>query len=148
MSTAFDGAWATSSSAMIPPSMSATTSTPKVSYEPPPAPTLNAGLYTGMPFAPGAPWGNVPVVPDAGYMTSVNLLSANPPPGAISQFAETSFRVGNNTPATLPQGVLRAVPHMCQTVCTEPIPYVQRTVPSACPADAEVFTRFARWTPS
>ena len=64
-------------------------------YVPPPQPSLNGGLYTGAPFAPGAPWGNVSVVPDAGYMIHYNLRSANPPPGAIYQYPG-SLRPGNN----------------------------------------------------
>lgn len=57
---------------------------------------LNGGLYTGEPFAPGAPWANVPVIPDAGYMTYVNLRSANPPAAALTQYPGGQ-RPGNNT---------------------------------------------------
>lgn len=64
-------------------------------FVPPPQPSLNGGLFTGEPFAPGAPWGTVPVVPDAGYMIHYNLRSANPPPGAIYQYPG-SHRPGNN----------------------------------------------------
>lgn len=63
---------------------------------PPPPPTLNGGLYTGEPFAKGAPWGNVPVVPDAGYLIHHNLRSANPPPGALYQYPG-SIRPGNSS---------------------------------------------------
>jgi hypothetical protein len=69
-------------------------------HEPAPAPSLNGGLYTGEPFAPDAPWRNIPVVPDATYLTRVNLLSANPPPGATEQIPG-GWRPGNNSyPAT------------------------------------------------
>ena len=64
----------------------------------PPKPRLNGGLYTGEPFAPGAPWGNVPITPDAGYMSSVALRTANPPPGAKYHFGGGGLRPGNNTP--------------------------------------------------
>lgn len=64
-------------------------------HVPPPAPSHNGGLYTGAPFQTGAAWRNFPVVPDGVYMTSINLKSANPPPGATSQFAG-SVRPGNN----------------------------------------------------
>lgn len=64
-------------------------------YTPPPPPSLNGGLYTGEPFAPGAPWANVPATPDVSHMTAVNLKSARPPPGALTQFAG-SIRPGNN----------------------------------------------------
>lgn len=64
-------------------------------FVPPPQPSLNGGLYTGEPFAPSAPWGTVPVVPDAGYMIHYNLRSANPPLGAIYQYPG-SIRPGNN----------------------------------------------------
>ena len=58
--------------------------------------TLNGGLYTGEAFAKGAPWANVPVVPDAGYMIHYNLRSANPPSDALYQYPGTE-RPGNNT---------------------------------------------------
>lgn len=64
-------------------------------HVPPPKPSLNGGLYTGVPFAPGAPWGNVQVTPDAGYMTHYNLRTANPPPGAIYQYPGAN-RPGNS----------------------------------------------------
>jgi hypothetical protein len=64
-------------------------------HEPPPRPLLNGGLYTGEPFATGAPWANVPVIPDAGYMTHVALRSAGPPPGAIYQYPGV-YRPGNS----------------------------------------------------
>ena len=38
----------------------------------------------------------IPVPPTAMYMTNVNLRSANPPPGALTQFA-SSHRLGNNS---------------------------------------------------
>lgn len=62
---------------------------------PPPPPSLNGGLYSGEPFAAKAPYGNIPVVPDVGYMIHYNLRSANPPPGAIFQFPG-NIRPGNN----------------------------------------------------
>lgn len=56
--------------------------------------SVNGGLYTGEPFKPGAPWANVPVVPEADTYTQ-NLASANPPPDAI--FIPSYSRLGNNT---------------------------------------------------
>ena len=38
----------------------------------------------------------IPVPPTVSYMTNVNLRSANPPPGALQQFAST-HRLGNNS---------------------------------------------------
>ena len=64
-------------------------------HVPPPEPSLNGGLYTGAPFVPSAPWGNIPVTPDAGYMTHYNLRTANPPPGAIYQYPGSN-RPGNS----------------------------------------------------
>lgn len=64
-------------------------------FVPPPKPSLNGGLYTGEPFAKDAPYANVPVVPDAGYMIHYNLRSANPPPDAIYQYPGGE-RPGNN----------------------------------------------------
>jgi len=60
-----------------------------------PLPILNGGLYTGEPFAKGAAWANFPATPDADYMTHVNLKSANPPPGALTQYPGGN-RPGNN----------------------------------------------------
>jgi hypothetical protein len=65
-------------------------------YTPPPPPSLNGGLYTGEPFLPGAPWRNVPVVPDASYLTHFNLRSANPPTDALFQYPGGGHRPGNN----------------------------------------------------
>lgn len=56
--------------------------------------SVNGGLYTGEPFRENAPWGNVPVVPEADTYTQ-NLQSANPPPGAMVIPSYT--RPGNNT---------------------------------------------------
>ena len=67
----------------------------QMSYIPPPPRALNGGLYTGEKFLAGAPWANVPVVPDVDYMTNVNLRSANPPPQALFQYPG-NVRPGNN----------------------------------------------------
>jgi hypothetical protein len=67
----------------------------KLSFIPPPPRALNGGLYTGEKFYEGAPWANVPVVPDVNYMTNVNLRSANPPPKALFQYPG-NVRPGNN----------------------------------------------------
>ncbi len=65
------------------------------SHAAPPPPRPNAGLYTGEPFQPGAPWGSVDVIPDAGFMTHYTLRSADPPPGALLQY-HPSYRPGNS----------------------------------------------------
>lgn len=54
-------------------------------HVPPPPPSLNGGLFTGEAFHKGAPYGNVPVMPDGAYMHTVNLLSAKPPTEAVYQ---------------------------------------------------------------
>lgn len=64
--------------------------------DPLPLRALNGGWYTGEPFTKDAPWANVPVIPDASYMIHYNLRSANPPPGAITQYPSGN-RPGNNT---------------------------------------------------
>lgn len=56
--------------------------------------SVNGGLYTGQPFKDGAPWANVPVVPEADTYTK-NLESANPPPNGM--FIPSFTRPGNNT---------------------------------------------------
>lgn len=53
----------------------------------------NGGLYTGE-VAKGD-WGNYPVIPESHILTTKNLLSANPPSGAIQQSVST-LRPGNN----------------------------------------------------
>jgi hypothetical protein len=67
----------------------------QLKYVPPPPRALNGGLYTGEPFLEGAPWANVPVIPDVDFMTNVNLRSANPPPQALFQYPGNT-RPGNN----------------------------------------------------
>lgn len=69
------------------------------SHVPPPKPSLNGGLFTGEAFLKDAPYRNFPVKPDAVHMVANNLSSANPPPGAQSQFPD-GFRPGNNMPFT------------------------------------------------
>ena len=66
-------------------------------FTPPPPPSLNGGLYTGVPFAKGAPWANVPVSPDAGIYNFTNLPPSAP---AMAKFMVPSggLRPGNNTP--------------------------------------------------
>lgn len=67
----------------------------QLKYVPPPPRELNGGLFTGEPFLEGAPWANVPVIPDVDYMTNVNLRSANPPVQALFQYPGNT-RPGNN----------------------------------------------------
>lgn len=66
---------------------------------PPPAPTLNGGLYTGAPFAADAPWRNFPVTPDAGFYNFTNLSTLSTAlPMAQSMVPGGGLRPGNNTP--------------------------------------------------
>ena len=58
-----------------------------------PKPTHNAGLYSGPAF--NGPWGNIPIIPTTTNLIHYNLRSANPPPGAITQYPGTN-RLGNN----------------------------------------------------
>ena len=58
-----------------------------------PSPTHNAGLYSGPAF--NGPWGNIPVTPTTANMIHNNLRSANPPPGATTQYPGT-HRSGNS----------------------------------------------------
>lgn len=57
---------------------------------------LNGGLYTGEPFYKNSPWGNVPVIPDSGYMIHYNLKTANPPTEALYHYPGGGTRPGNN----------------------------------------------------
>ena len=63
-----------------------------------PTPLPHGGLYTDA-RSTGKPWHSIPVMPEMHTMMQ-NLASANPPPGAMSQFVGTE-RPGNNN-VTLP----------------------------------------------
>ena len=67
------------------------------SYEPPPEPSLNGGLYTGEPFAAGAPWRNFPIAPDAGVYAFKGLRGIAPD-AALHMLPGGGLRGGNNTP--------------------------------------------------
>ena len=62
-----------------------------------PPPDYNGGLYTGAPFS--GPWGTIPVTPTTSNLIHNNLRSAEPPPGATTQYPGTN-RLGNNFKAT------------------------------------------------
>lgn len=72
----------------VPPNMQ--WSGPNISAPPP---QYNAGLYTGPQF--NGPWGAIPVTPTTTNMINNNLASANPPPGALTQYPGNN-RLGNN----------------------------------------------------
>jgi len=57
---------------------------------------VNGGLYTGQAAAPNAPWGHIPVIPEAHIYVAENLKSANPPPTALHHIPGYT-RPGNNT---------------------------------------------------
>ena len=57
-----------------------------------PKPDVAAGLYT-QEFK--GPWGNINVTPTTSEYINKNLISANPPPGATTQYPGT-IRQGNN----------------------------------------------------
>ena len=61
-----------------------------------PVPDSLSQLFTGEPFKKNAPWASVQVIPDASYMTHVNLRSANPPIQALYQMTYPN-RPGNNS---------------------------------------------------
>jgi len=73
---------------------------------------LNGGLYSGEPFAKGAPWGNYPAIPDVDFMTHENLKSAYPPPppGALVQYPGVT-RPGNNYQAMT--GLIKSECEVC-----------------------------------
>jgi hypothetical protein len=60
-----------------------------------PPPRVNGGLYTGKQFPSNAGWRNFPVKPDATFLVSENLKSANPPKGGIDAIPGYT-RPGNN----------------------------------------------------
>jgi hypothetical protein len=64
-------------------------------YQPVPKPSLNGGLYTGEPFHPNAPYGNIHIDPDVTEYMYNNLRRGNkPPPNARLQYPAT--RSGNS----------------------------------------------------
>jgi len=85
---------------------------------------LNGGLYTGEPFAKGAPWANIPQVPDTDYMTHVALMSANPPADAMFQYPGYN-RAGNNSqkmPGVTFSKAIACNSAPCTTSSTSPSP--------------------------
>lgn len=62
-------------------------------HNPMPESPPNGGLYGG-PVS-NKPWMPIPITPTATNYVSQNLLSADPPPGAMTQFVGTN-RMGNN----------------------------------------------------
>lgn len=93
-----------SSSIMMVPRPSSLTSSSASGFVPPPAPSLNGGLYTGAPFAPNAPWRNYPVKPDAGYYNFGSLAQVpSAPPAAKYMVPGGGLRAGNNTPLIPPE---------------------------------------------
>ena len=81
-------------------------------FVPPPAPSLNGGLYTGEPFQRGAGWANVPATPDAGYLNLVNLQSAGPAPYGAFHLPGGGLRPGNNTPLLPSEWAAQRVPDL------------------------------------
>lgn len=66
-----------------------------------PVPDKLGQLYTGEDFWPGAPWRVFPVIPEAAWLTHVNLRSANPPLQALYQM-NYPIRPGNSTGIQIP----------------------------------------------
>lgn len=64
-----------------------------------PPPSRNGGWYTGEPFHENAPYANIPIIPDTGYINHFVMRAAEPaPPEEALYHYPTSFRPGNNTP--------------------------------------------------
>ena len=104
---------------------------------PPPAPSLNGGLYTGQPFQHGAPWGNVPVPPDAGMMAFGRLFPATAPPEARFMLPGGGIRPGNNMPS-LPPAVKQSRRNDLNATC---IPTDMFPKPAPGPCDGSAATR-------
>lgn len=56
---------------------------------------VNGGLYTGAPFAPNAPWGNVPIEPEAHKMAQAAIALGGAQPRTAAMMP-TAPRPGNN----------------------------------------------------
>ena len=103
---------------------------------------LNGGLFTGTPFIKGAPWGNIPVIPDAGYMTHFNLQSALPPKDALVQYPG-GLRLGNNNPSMPGLPVLPLLPLLpVQTPNALDLKPMSSPEPWSC---RESKTQYAAW---
>lgn len=97
------------------PSAPASSKPAPASFTPPPPPALNGGLYTGEPFAKGAPWANVPITPDAGVYNFTNLPQSAP---RLAKYHVPSGRVrpGNSTPM-LPPEFVNSRPNGLNAIC-------------------------------
>ena len=103
---------------------------PPLQYVPPPGPSLNAGLYTGQPFQPDAPWRNYPVAPDAGYYNFTNLSTVPTAlPLAQHMVPGGGLRPGNNTPL-LPQYLTNSRINPLNAIC---LPDVSTKLESGTP---------------
>jgi hypothetical protein len=91
------------------------------SYEHPPKPTLNGGLYTGEPFAPNAPWRNFPIEPDAGVYAFGNLRGIAPE-AALYMLPGGGLRPGNSTPLLPAEHTSSRIAHL-NAVCIPPSAY-------------------------
>jgi hypothetical protein len=99
-----------------------------------PPPSLNGGLYTGTPFTSGAPWGNVPVTPDAGWYNFVNLPNRSgdsPAPlmAAMYQVPGGGLRPGNNTPMRPSASVASRIPAL-HALCVPDAAYTATAAPT------------------
>jgi hypothetical protein len=112
-----------------------------MSFTPPPAPSLNGGLYTGEPFRKGAPWANVPVIPDAGVIAFTNL-PASSPYEARYMLPGGGLRPGNNTPL-MPDAFHRSYRSDINSMC---IPSGPKQKPGKeCAADAGSAATRSTW---
>lgn len=108
-----------------------------MNYVAPPQPSLNGGLYTGEAFHRDAPYRNFPNQPDIVHLRSETLLSANPPPGATSQYtASELLRPGNHVAHNIPKSLYthqlprcngpHSSSHTIHTItCTKPTPTIE-----------------------
>lgn len=70
-------------------------------YSPLPHPKQNGGLDSG--HGANGPWGSLPIIYDASWLTRENLKSAdNVPPSAFYQL-QSGIRPGNNTYIPIPE---------------------------------------------
>lgn len=68
-------------------------------YQRPPEPSLNGGLYSGKPFNETDAWRNFPATPDSGYYNfNVLMPSSDTPARAYYSLPGGGLRPGNNTP--------------------------------------------------
>lgn len=77
---------------------------------------VNGGLYTGQPALLNAPWGNIPIIPEAHiYVEQLKHADPTPPPRATDTIPGGGTRIGNSV-QTFPNHTPHSSMHHLQYV--------------------------------